>query len=218
MPRWLDSPELTKSVGCQPKPAWLRSCARCGWACPSQKPPRGGCKPESDQPLHLSTCRRAVHRPRLRWIRCGSFAYAGNQRVGRALGSGCGRRRVGTFMGAFPTAAFSVHPISSNITDRHRTTSSRACVPDRSQPPVRARSMQSQELQTLPKKEFPATRVDVHSPIGVRTPGILAAVSCSDKPVLAGRRIVYAAMRERMVDEIHARSLRDLTAVEARTG
>lgn len=78
--------------------------------------------------------------------------------------------------------------------------------------------MWSRELQTLLNMEFTGTRIDVHGPVGVRFPRVLAAVNCSGRPPAAVHRMVYAAIRARAAGQASALSLRDLTAVEARNG
>ena len=74
------------------------------------------------------------------------------------------------------------------------------------------------EFQTLPGTDFADTRASAGSPLCVRFPGSLAAASFSRRPAAAGRRVIHAAVRARMVDGVRALSLRDRAAADARMG
>ncbi len=75
--------------------------------------------------------------------------------------------------------------------------------------------MDAGEIRSLLQNAFPGAEVDVYGPDGVHFEARLIAPAFAGKATLARHRMVYAALGNRMGNEIHALSLRTLTPDEA---
>jgi acid stress-induced BolA-like protein IbaG/YrbA len=76
--------------------------------------------------------------------------------------------------------------------------------------------MQAGDIRSLLENAFPGASVDVHGPDGVHFEARIVTDAFAGKAPLARHRMVYAALGDRMGDEIHALALRTLTPEEAR--
>ncbi|HJP97188.1 MAG TPA: BolA/IbaG family iron-sulfur metabolism protein [Rhodanobacteraceae bacterium] len=75
--------------------------------------------------------------------------------------------------------------------------------------------MQSSELKSLLETALPGASVDVASPDDVHFRAVIVSDGFAGKSTLERHRMVYSVLGERMGGEVHALSLRTLTAGEA---
>ena len=75
--------------------------------------------------------------------------------------------------------------------------------------------MNADLIRQLIEAGLPGARADVHGPDGVHFEATVVSDAFTGKLPLARHRMVYATLGDRMGGEIHALSLRTLTAAEA---
>jgi acid stress-induced BolA-like protein IbaG/YrbA len=75
--------------------------------------------------------------------------------------------------------------------------------------------MDAAAIRTLIQQALPEARIDVRGADGVHFEADVVAAAFAGKPPLVRHRLVYAALGERMGNEIHALSLRTFTPEEA---
>jgi acid stress-induced BolA-like protein IbaG/YrbA len=75
--------------------------------------------------------------------------------------------------------------------------------------------MNAETIRQLIEAGLPGARAVVHGPDGVHFEATVVCEAFAGKMPLARHRMVYATLGERMGGEIHALSLKTLTAAEA---